>query len=381
VDADVDVDASGLLDGLQGDARRERAELIGWLLSRNFTIDEIRSSDSPVLLTSNRAVTSDGNYESAREVCEKTGVDLDLLQRLQRAMGLPRIDDVDAAVLPPLVGDAAARFKSLVGLSIDEEQAIQIVRLLAEGLARAAQGMRRGALGAILRPGATELELAQASEVFTQAALPLMGPIMQDLLLLQLHHDLETEATNRAERATGSLPGARQVAAAFADLVGFTQLGEALPPEDLQKVANRLGDLARDVVNPPVRVVKEIGDAVMLVCPDPVLLLETVLDLLDAAATEDDLPRLRVGIAFGPAANRNGDWFGKPINLASRVTGVAWPGAVLVDESAREAIADAVGIAWSFAGSRRLRGVADKVRLYRARRAEVTQVDLRITPG
>ena len=69
-----------------------------------------------------------------------------MLQRLQRAMGLPRIDDADEAVLPPLVGDAAARFKSLVELSIDEEQALNIVRVLAEGLARAAQVMRRGAL-------------------------------------------------------------------------------------------------------------------------------------------------------------------------------------------------------------------------------------------
>ncbi len=366
--ADVDIDALGLLDGLEGDARRERAELIGWLLARDFTIDEIRSSASPVLLTSNRAVGNDGNYESAHDVCEKTGVDLGLLQRLQRAMGLPRIDDADEAVLPPLVGDAAARFKSLVELSIDEEQALNIVRVLAEGLARAAQVMRRGALGAIMRPGATELELAQASEVFTQAALPLIGPVIQDLLSLQLLRDLEAEATNATERATGTLPGAREVAAAFADLVGFTQLGEALPPEDLQKIANRLGDLVRDVVNPPVRVVKEIGDAVMLVCPDPAVLLETVLDIVDAAAAEKDFPRLRVGVAFGSAATRGGDWFGKPINLASRVTGVARPGAVLVEEAAREAIADAAGIAWSFAGARRLRGVGDKLRLYRARR-------------
>ena len=94
-----------------------------------------------------------------------------------------------------------------------------------------------------MRPGATELELAQASEVFTQAALPLISPVIQDLLSLQLLRDLEAEATNATERATGTLPGAREVAAAFADLVGFTQLGEALPPEDLQKIANRLGDL------------------------------------------------------------------------------------------------------------------------------------------
>ncbi len=192
--------------------------------------------------------------------------------------------------------------------------------------------------------------------------------MIEDLLLLQLRHGFETDAVSVTERAAGLVPGAREVAVAFADLVGFTQLGEALPAEELERVASRLGDLARDVVVAPVRFIKTIGDAVMFVCPDPLALLNAVLDLMEAAAGEE-YPRLRAGIAYGSAVNRAGDWFGSPVNVASRITGAARPDAVLVAESVHSAIGETDAIKWSFAGARQLRGVPGQVPLYRARRA------------
>lgn len=168
------------------------------------------------------------------------------------------------------------------------------------------------------------------------------------------------------------MPGARNIAVAFADLVGFTRLGEALTPEELGQVATRLADLARNVVGDPVQFVKTIGDEVMLVSPDPAKLLTAVLDLIDAAAA-DSFPKLRVGIAFGPAVSHAGDWYGNPVNLASRVTGIPTPGAVLATESARNAIGDPAGIEWSFTGARQIRGIRGEVRLFRARRTSVDQ--------
>ena len=122
----------------------------------------------------------------------------------------------------------------------------------------------------------------------------------------------------------------------FADLAGFTRLGEAIPPEDLERVANRLAELAHDVSSAPVRFVKSIGDAAMLVCSHPAPLINAVLDLADATAAHD-LPRLRIGVASGCAVSRAGDWFGSPVNVASRVTAAAQPGAVLVAESTKDA--------------------------------------------
>ena len=182
---------------------------------------------------------------------------------------------------------------------------------------------------------------------------------------------METEAVNASERAEGTaLPGARDVTVAFADLVGFTRLGEAVPPEDLERLASRLAELAHETAVPPVRLIKTIGDAVMLMCPDPVPLLDAMLDLV-VAAEESDLPQLRVGIASGSAVSRAGDWFGSPVNVASRVTGAARPGAVLVAESTREAVGENDRFAWSFAGARHLKGIRGETKLFRARRAAV----------
>jgi adenylate cyclase len=145
-------------------------------------------------------------------------------------------------------------------------------------------------------------------------------------------------------------------------------LGEALPPEELGDVAGQLANLTRDVVAEPVHFVKTIGDAVMLVSPDAEKLLNNVLDLMEAAGAVQ-FPQLRAGIASGLAVTRAGDWYGSPVNLASRVTGVAPPSGVLVAESVRTAIGDVPGIVWSFSKSRHLRGVRGEVRLFRASRA------------
>jgi adenylate cyclase len=189
------------------------------------------------------------------------------------------------------------------------------------------------------------------------------------VLRLQLRHGLETEAVSVAERAAGKLPGAREVTVCFADLVDFTRLGEAVPPEELENLANRLTELARDVASPPVGFIKTIGDAVMFVSTDPMALVRTVLALLEAAEKYDDFPQLRVGIASGEAVSRAGDWFGSPVNVASRVTGAARPGAVLVSESTYDAIGPADDFDWSFAGARHLKGVKGEVKLFRARAA------------
>jgi adenylate cyclase len=367
-----DVDVEGLLDGLEGQARTERAELIQWLLGQGFTVDQIRGAVSPMLLPAGRIVGDDGRHVSARQICDETGIDLELLQAIQRALGMPRADDPDAAILLRADSEAAARAKVFIDMGLSREQVIAVTRVLGHGLEQTAEAMRQVVLEAVIQPGATELQLAQAYEGLVQQVSPLLGPLCEDVLRVQLRHTLETEAVSVAERAAGTVPGARNVTVAFADLVGFTRLGEAVPPEELENLASRLSNLAHDVVSPPVRFIKTIGDAVMLVSTDPVALLRTALELL-GAAEKYDFPQLRIGLASGCAVSRAGDWFGSPVNVASRVTGAARPGAVLVSESVREAIGSADGFSWSFAGGRHLKGVKGEVKLFRARRADAEE--------
>jgi adenylate cyclase len=370
VDVEPDVESGGLLDGLDGAERAERAELIAWLLGKGFTVEEIQGSLSPMLLASRRLVGDDGRYVSTRDIAEQAGIDIDVVRRVQRAVGLSDVDDPDDRVYLRADGDAVVNTAKFLELGIDIEQLLQVSRTLAEGLSGAAEMMRYAALATVMHPGVTELDAAKGAELVVAAGAPWLGPMVVDMMLVQLRHAMETEAVNASERASGKpLPGAREIGVAFADLVDFTRLGEAVEPEELQQLAQRLGELGRDVVIPPVRFVKTIGDAVMLVSPEPVALLEAMLELAGAAEADRTFPRLRVGMAFGEAVSRAGDWYGNPVNLASRVTGAARPGTVLVSESAREAIGDADGFTWSDAGKRRLKNITGETRLFRARKA------------
>ena len=361
-----------LLDGLHGRARAERAELIEWLLGQGVTVEEIRATASPILLASRRLIGDDGNYISERQIAESAGMDLAVLQRLQRAAGLPWVDDPDAPVHMRADGDIAEHAGRFMAAGIDNEHLLQTVRVLADGLAHAVDPMRSAMLSAIVEPGATELQIAQRSQQLVSELAPLLGPLVADMLHMALRHQLDNDAVNVGERAAGaSLPGARHVTVAFADLVGFTRLGEMVPPEELVLLAERLAVLGRDIAAKPVRFIKTIGDAVMFVCPEPAPMVDAVLRLVEAAEADIDLPQLRGGVAAGLAVSKAGDWFGSPVNMASRVTGAARPGAVLVAEAVWLALAGGSPFRWSFAGRRHLKGIRGDVNLYRVRAAGI----------
>lgn len=364
------IENAGLLDGLDGGIRLERAELMAWLLEQGFGVEQLRSELAPMRLPARRALGDDGRLVSARAVSEAHAIDLELLQRIMQALGLPRADDPDSVVYLREDAEAAARQQQLIDIGLDTDRVVLMVRRLTEGLSRAVPAMRYAVMSAVLHPGITELQVAKAHEALARQIAPLLGPMICDILFVQLRRAVEGEDLNATERAAGTaLPGARHLAVAFADMVGFTRLGEAVPPEDLVRLVERLGDLARDVVNSPVRLVKTIGDAVMLICPDPARLLDAMLELSEAADRDKTLPELRIGIASGWAVSRARDWFGSPVNVASRVTEVSLPGSVLVAGSARDAIGDAEGFVWSFVGAPRLKGVRGPTKLFRARRS------------
>ena len=141
-----------------------------------------------------------------------------------------------------------------------------------------------------------------------------------------------------------------------------------MPAEDLGLVARRLEAIAADAVEPGVRIVKTIGDAVMLTAGDAACLLRSLLAVAQAVDDEgEEFPQVRCGIALGPAVERDGDLYGHAVNLASRITGIARPGSVLATQEVRAVAREAFN--WSFAGERRVKGVGD-VKLYRARPAE-----------
>ena len=155
----------------------------------------------------------------------------------------------------------------------------------------------------------------------------------------------------------------------FADLVGFTSLGEELQPEQIGQVTGRLDEISREVATGPVRLVKLIGDAAMLAAPDTPSLLEAMHNLLEAMGDEGEgFPLIRAGVACGPVITRGGDFYGSPVNVASRVTGIARPGSMLVTDEVREQVEDSYR--FSRAGRKHLKGIHGTVELYRCRRLE-----------
>jgi len=129
--------------------------------------------------------------------------------------------------------------------------------------------------------------------------------------------------------------------------------------------------MASDQAEGSVRLIKSIGDAVMLVSPQPQPLLDAALNLVEQAADEGErFPALRAGLANGQALRRHGDWYGRPVNLASRVTEIARPGSVLTTANVRESLDEAEQgkLEWSRAGRRRIKGIDKPVALFRVRR-------------
>ena len=155
----------------------------------------------------------------------------------------------------------------------------------------------------------------------------------------------------------------------FADLVGFTRLGEEVAPDELGRLAARLEALAFDVATAPVRLVKTIGDAAMLAAPTAEPLLDAALELIDAAEREgSDFPQLRAGAASGMARAARGRLVrqaGEPRQPHHRGGAAGQPA-----DRARAARSGGRALPLRFAGEHRLRGIRERVTLFRVRHQE-----------
>lgn len=371
---DEDFAAEGLLDGLEGSARQERIELLQWLRDDwRISRDAMRQSTvngTIVLAASGRALGTGERY-SAADVQQATGLDATLWMALLRAAGLPALSDQTAIQYGETHLETARSIKQFVDAGVQPEQMLNLARVLGRGLAQTADLMRQTVMELAIAPGMSERQLAAGFASTSEGLVPMLGPILDQLLRLHLHNAVRDDVVTDDERRAGELPGARDVAVAFADLVGFTKLGEELPPTELERVADRLVELTGDVIDPSVRLVKSVGDAVLLVSAEPAALARTAFGVLQRVEDEGPVfPQVRIGLAHGPASARAGDWFGRPVNLASRITSVARAGSVVADAAARDVIGDESGIVWSTVGDRRLKGIRSSVRLYRARPLE-----------
>lgn len=149
----------------------------------------------------------------------------------------------------------------------------------------------------------------------------------------------------------------------FIDLAGFTALTEAQGDEDAADVATRFAELTRRALAPGDRLVKTIGDAVLVTSRQPTSGVELVERLLTFAGDEPDFPSLRAGLHHGEAVQREGDVFGASVNLAARVAAEAHAGEVLGTRTIAEAAREC-GIPVAELGDVMLKNVREAIPLY-----------------
>jgi adenylate cyclase len=364
----VDWEAEGLLEELPDDrARDARRKLLDELSGDGVPVEELRQAVEEqrlALVPVERLLGGDPRY-SAREIAERSGLDLDTLLATRRALGLPVPDAGDTALGEEDLKAAEIQAK-VAGAGFATEDLQETNRVLGRGIARYVEALRTTITESLLEPEVDEHELGLRFTNLAAELVPLNAPWMDYVFRLHLRQMLRNEAVTLQERASGR-GEERTAAIAFADLVGFTELGQTVDVAELSDVAGNLQRMAGELVDPPVRLVKVIGDAVMLVAPQPLELVDTTLRLVERAEAKDGFPPLRAGVAFGPAANHFGDWFGSTVNIASRLTARARPSSVLVTEQVRDAL-DGDGYAISSAGPKRLKGIAEPVKTFRVRR-------------
>lgn len=367
----IDFEAEGLLDGLEGDARSDRLALLEDLAGEGVSLDELREAVAAgrlTLLPVERSIAGDGPRYSPREIAELSGADLDLLQRASAALGLP-YPDPDERILTDSDLEAARRTKAFYDAGLPEDGILQAARTIGMATARIAEANRELMIRTLMQPGDTERDLALRFASAAEEMLPIFEPTLLYALRAHTLEQIRRDVIGAADLASGEIRGTVDRAVCFADLVEFTRLGEEIAPEELGSVAGRFEEMAAAAAEPPVRLVKMIGDAAMLVSTEVEPLLNAALELIEMAEGEgEEFPFLRAGLAVGPTIGQSGDYYGRAVNLASRITAIARPGSVLLDAAARDAAGD--GFAYSYAGERKLKGIDSRVKLFRARRSE-----------
>lgn len=370
--AGMDFEAEGLLGNLTGKAREARLALLNELADQGVSLEELKRAveeNRLVLLPVERVFDSGTQHYSARQIAELAGLEQDFLLRLLRALGAPIPED-DQPVYADADLEAAKRAKLFLDAGLPKEGVLETSRLIGISMANLADANREMVGEVFTEPGVDERELALRYAEAARAMSPLLGETLLHAYRIHLREAIRRAVVTEAELAEGRF-GTDEMTIAFADLVGFTRLGESLDIEQIGDLTGRLFELASDAAQPPVRLVKMIGDAAMFASRESQPLLDAVLGLVGSGGTEE-IPPLRAGAARGQTLGRGGDWYGRPVNLAARITGFARPDSVVVDQSVKDSIAQSNGrpFDFSFAGKRSFKGIEGEVPVHRVRRAD-----------
>jgi adenylate cyclase len=358
-----------LRDGRWTPAAIAHARIVARLRERGHSLDEVRAAARNGQLAfgyMEDLFPTPAETVSLEEAARESGLEPALIRRIWASAGFSTasLDDIsedDLQLLRYMAAVLSAGFPLVAFL--------QLVRVYGQALARIADAevklFHLFVHEPLIRDGIGGLEIAEEMEGLASELLPLASPIMDHVHQRWLQHFIEQDAVGHLEiEVDGEADlGRLRVAIAFADLAGYTRLTEDVGEEEALEVVERFVASVEETLPDSGRVIKTIGDEVMVVGSDPSALVDWAVGF-QLLSGERPLPR--IGVHAGAALYRDGDYFGRAVNLASRVGARAAGGEVLVTRP----VVDAAGRHLHFerVGEVRLKGFDETTELFLAER-------------
>jgi adenylate cyclase len=267
---------------------------------------------------------------TAKEAARRAGMSEHDMGRLWRALGFPELAEESPAFTDADIAVAREVAQLAADKVIDLDLVISMVRPMGHLVSRlgAAQVSALAELGEAT-PGAQAAAEADG-------LVPLLERIVVHAWRRHLIAAASAALPARGLTAASSAPRA----VGFIDIASYTSMSRRVHWSRLAALLERFEACVFDeVASVGGRVVKTLGDEVLFVASDPAAGAEIALSVIEAGLADPELPTVHAGLAYGPLLERAGDVFGPTVNVASRVTGLARGGAVLVDTAFRNEIA------------------------------------------
>ena len=260
---------------------------------------------------------------------------------------------------------------------VPEDAMIEMIRVYHDNLSRVAEAEQKIFHFYVQRRLEAEGVSPEQFLAQGQAVADQLIPLLEPIILYFHHRGLATAAREDIVMTVAEQmglvkppesPSEVHAAVVFIDLSSFTPLTGAMGDVAAGRVLERFSEIVRGAVAASAgRVVKQIGDAFMLVFPEPRSAVTCALAIEAETAAEPQFPAVRAGIHWGTALYREGDYVGANVNIASRLADAAKRHEVLVSSAVRKESAGIPGIEFASAGKRRLKGVTEEIEVFAAR--------------
>jgi adenylate cyclase len=334
---------------------------------RGHTLPDIRRATEEGRLAFGKVSELFGGQQptfTMQEASRETGLEPELIERVMVTLGLRPargLTDDDVELLR-YVG-------AVLGAGLPLDALLQLTRVYAQAIAQIADAEVRlvhlYVHEPLMRSGSTAAEMSDELVMLAGDLIPLASPLLDQLHRRLLGHFIEQDVVGHMEAeledtGDGEI-GRMRVAIAFADLAGYTRLTEEAGELHALDVVERFTDSVTVTLPDDARVIKTIGDEVMVVGSDPAALASWAVGF-QTLQSEPPLPR--IGVHYGYALYRDGDYYGREVNIAARVVALSGGGDVLVTRPIVEAVGD--DLEFERLADVRLKGFKGPTEIFRA---------------